>query len=390
MADTDPQQQLAPEEIPEQPADAEEHADGRHHDEQMPSVHITRRRLVMVGLFVAIIVAFLYFGLPKLVGFGASFKRLEHGDARWLIAAAILEALSFCSDMALFRAVCVEKAPRITFGVSYQITMAGLIATRVLSAGGAGGVAITAWAMRRAGMPARLVATRLVAYMALLYGVYMLALLVDGVGLYLHIFPGEAPFALTIIPAIIGATAITLFLLISLLPKDFSRIVQKRAQGHGLQGKLSRRIATVPESAASGIRTAIMLVRQRKIGLLGAITYWGFDIATLWACFHAFGYAPQPAVIVMAYFVGWLANLLPIPGGLGGVEGGLIGSFTAFGVNVQAAVVAVLAYRAFSFWLPMIPGVASYFQLRHTVIRWREDDEATAAARSGQLRNDAV
>jgi uncharacterized protein (TIRG00374 family) len=375
MADSNPQRGLAPEAPPEQHSEDEEQNGTSSHDEQMPSLQITGRRLVMFGLFVAVIVAFLYLGLPKLVGLGASFKRLEHGDARWLIAAAFLEVLSFYSDVVMFRAVCIDRAPRITYAVSYQITMAGVVATRVLAAGGAGGVAVTAWAMRRAGMPRKIVATRMVAYMALLYGVYMATLVIDGVGLYLGIFPGEAPFALTIIPAIIGATAITLFLAISLIPRDFSRIVQKRAQGHGLQGKLSRRIATVPESAASGIRTAIMLVRQRKPGLLGAITNWGFDIATLWACFHAFGYGPEPAVIIMAYFVGWLANLLPIPGGLGGVEGGMIGAFTAFGVNVQAAVVAVLAYRAFSFWLPMIPGAIAYFQLRRTVNHWRELDE---------------
>jgi uncharacterized membrane protein YbhN (UPF0104 family) len=55
---------------------------------------------------------------------------------------------------------------------------------------------------------------------------------------------------------------------------------------------------------------------------------------------------------------------------LGGVEGGLIGAFSAFGVPVQGAIVAVLAYRAFSFWLPTLPGILAYVSLRATVRAW--------------------
>ena len=72
--------------------------------------------------------------------------------------------------------------------------------------------------------------------------------------------------------------------------------------------------------------------------------------------FHAFGTPPPLSVIWMCYFVGTLANLLPLPGGLGGVEGGMIGAFAAFGVSFDLAVLAVLSYRAISFWLPTIPG----------------------------------
>jgi uncharacterized protein (TIRG00374 family) len=127
------------------------------------------------------------------------------------------------------------------------------------------------------------------------------------------------------------------------------------------------------------VRTAIALVRAKNPGLLGAIAWWFFDIATLWACFHAFGSAPPFAVIIMAYFVGTLANTLPLPGGVGGVEGGMIGAFAAFDVSTGDAVVAVLAYRAFSFWLPMIPGAIAYFQLRKTVHRWEEEARGSHA-----------
>ena len=75
-----------------------------------------------------------------------------------------------------------------------------------------------------------------------------------------------------------------------------------------------------------------------------------------------------------------LGNLLPLPGGLGGVEGGMIGAFVAFGVDFDLAVLAVLSYRAISFWLPTLPGVVAYFQLRRTVARWRRRAAARAPA----------
>jgi uncharacterized protein (TIRG00374 family) len=349
--------------------------------EQMPRVVVTRGRIIASIVFVIGIVAFLYLGLPKLVGFSASIKRLREGNAWWLAGAAVLESCSFFGYVALFRVVFVNRSSRIGWNASYQITMAGLAATRLFAAAGAGGIALTAWALRRSGMERRLVASRMVTFMVLLYGVYMAALVFAGVGLYVHVFEGPAPFAITIVPAIFGAVVTGLVLLMAMLPRDFDRLMAARGEGEGLLSRGARRLATVPTAVATGIRTAIALTRAREPGLLGAPAWWGFDIATLWACFHAFGYAPPPAVIVMAYFVGWIGNTLPLPGGIGGVEGGLIGAFTAFGVSVQAAVVSVLAYRAFSFWLPTLPGAVAYFQLRRTVRGWEAATPgATAAA----------
>jgi uncharacterized protein (TIRG00374 family) len=346
--------------------------------EQLPSGTVTRGRVVASLLFVVGVVVFMYFGLPKLVGFGDTIERLREGNAWWLGAAAVLEMLSFGGYVALFRAVFIQEVSRITWRASYEITMAGLAATRLFAAAGAGGIALTAWALRRSGMERRLVASRMVAFMALLYGVYMASLVIDGLGLYFGFWPGPAPFAITVVPAIFGGAVIVLFLAISALPDDFERFVARRSSGHGWRGRIEQRLATVPSAAATGVRTGLRLLRTRNPGLLGAVAWWGFDIATLWACFHAFGASPPKGVIVMAYFVGWIANTLPLPGGIGGVEGGMIGAFTAFDVSVQSAVVAVLAYRAFSFWLPTLPGGVAYVQLRRTVNRWRSSGTATA------------
>ena len=124
------------------------------------------------------------------------------------------------------------------------------------------------------------------------------------------------------------------------------------------------------------MRDALEHLRSRDPALLGAVLFWAFQIAVLWAAFHAFGDAPPLAVLVQAFFVGMLGNLLPMPGGVGGVEGGMIGAFVAFGVDSGLAVVAVLVYRAFTFWLPLVPGVIAYFRLRRTVERWRPERAA--------------
>ena len=74
-------------------------------------------------------------------------------------------------------------------------------------------------------------------------------------------------------------------------------------------------------------------------------------------------------MLVVGYFVGTLANLLPLPGGVGGVDGGMIGAFVAFGVDPASAIIAVLAYRFFAFWLPIAPGAISFATLRKTVAK---------------------
>jgi uncharacterized membrane protein YbhN (UPF0104 family) len=363
-------------------------APGAGGEEEMPRVLLTRRQIVAFGVFVLLVVGFLYFVLPQLAGVGTAVHHLEGGDKWWIAVGVVFELLSFAGYVVLFRSVFVvnaEQPGRIGWRESYEITMAGLVATRLFAAAGAGGVALTAWALRRSGMPPRLVARRMVAFIVLLYSIYAGSLLLDGIGLGVGIFPGGGSFAITIVPAIAAAILVGIAFSGALLADDLERPLGRWASGSSRHAHWIARAAAVPALAASGVRTAIALIRTRDPGLLGAPAWWGFDIAVLWAMFHAFGSPPPFTVVWMAYFVGLLANLLPLPGGLGGVEGGMIGAFVAFGVDFNLAVLAVLAYRAISFWLPTIPGAIAYFQLRRTVARWRDEQGtlSAAAARSG-------
>ncbi len=356
-------------------------------DEAMPRVQITRRRLVLGIFFVIFATAFLYFVLPQLANLKEQSEQVGEGDRRWLAVAFVLTVASFGGYVMMFQGIFVRggtrAGARIDWRASYQITMAALAATRLFAAGGAGGIALTAWALRRAGMPRRKVADKTLAFLILTYAVYMAALVVCGFGLYFDLLAGPGPFAITVIPALFGLLAIMLALGLGRVPPDLQRRLEGFATRGGRLARVAQRLANAPAAFSAGIREALAHVRERDPALLGAVAYWGFNVAVLWACFHAFGDAPPLAVVIMGYFVGFLGNLLPLPGGIGGVDGGMIAAFAAFGVPLSLVVPAVLAYRVFTFWLPTIPGAIAYFQLRRTVARWREErprGEVPAAA----------
>lgn len=334
---------------------------------------LDRKHLIWGALFVVVVVVFLYVGLPRLAGLDDTWDRIQQGSAAWLLACLVFEIASFGGYVWLFRGVFVRGSDRIGWAASYQITMAGLLATRLFSAGGAGGAALTVWALRRSGMRTRLVATRMVAQYVILYGIYMVSVVVFGLGLYFGLLPGGGDFAITLVPAAIGAVLLAGALAMTLIPEQIDRRVAEWMKGSGRGARIATRLAALPDAVAAGVREAISILRERDGAILGAFIWWYMDILTLWAAFKAFGDAPSFAVIVMAYFIGMVANLLPLPGGIGGVDGGLIGAFIAFGVEGSLAIVAVLTYRAFAFWLPTIPGAIAYFQLRRTVARWKEE-----------------
>ncbi len=349
--------------------------------EEVLQVRLTGRRMLAFAAFVVVALAFLYFVLPQLGGVKHTWDRLKEGNLWWIAVAVVVEVVSIASYIAIFQGVHVPRGSPIRWRHSYQITMAGLAATRLFAAGGAGGVAVTAWSLRRSGMESREVAERMIAFLVLLYGVYMAALVVCGVGLYTGVFPGPNPFAITMIPAIIGAVGLVAIVAIAFVPQDLEERLERMRARHRsrisqkLLGLLER-LAKGPASASGGVRFAMGKLRHPEWALFGVVTWWAFNIAVLYATFRAFGEAPPTAVLVQAYFVGMLANLLPLPGGIGGVDGGMIGAFVAFGVSGSLALVAVLTYRLLAFWLPSIPGVIAYFQLRRTVSRWGAHEQA--------------
>ena len=348
------------------------------------------RRKLLGGVAVVVLLVFgIYVVFPKLVGLDDAVRKLDDAVWYWIVIAIAFNVLAFGAYVALFRGILGGTRDdvihrRLDMKASYQITMAGLAATRIFSAAGAGGLVLTYWALRKAGMPRRRAACRMVAFMVLLYGVYLVALIVFGILLRTHVLPGDAPFGGTVVPAAVSAIVVAVFLLIALIPQDVERRIQGFAGGYRRTRYLTR-LAKGPATVATGVRTAIAYVRHPQRGALavgGAVGFWAANIAVLWASFEAFGGNVPFAVLVQGFFVGMAANLIPSPlGGVGSVDAGLIGAFVLFGIDDATVFPAVLTYRVIAFWLPIPPGIVAFFQLRSTVAGWEAERGYTSESK---------
>jgi putative heme transporter len=335
------------------------------------------RRALTSALWILAALGFFYYVVPRIVGLGPTLRLLRGGDVWWLALGIPLEALSYVGEIVLFRGVFATPENRIRWTASYDIDMAGTAATKLFAAGGAGGIALTVWALHGYGLSGAEVANGMVCYELLTYGVYMAAMAIAGYGLWLGLFAGRAPAALTLVPAIFATAVIVVALSMLRVDEPVEAFLKRQAErSRGRTAQWWGRLAALPRSIHAGLLDAIVMVKRRDPSLLGALAGWAFDIAVLWASFRAFGPSPSAAVVVMGYYVGTLANVLPWPGGVGGVEGGMIGAFLAFGVQRQLAVLAVLAYRTISYWMPTIPGAVSYWRLRRRLRSSRQPADA--------------
>jgi uncharacterized protein (TIRG00374 family) len=101
--------------------------------------------------------------------------------------------------------------------------------------------------------------------------------------------------------------------------------------------------------------------------LLGALGYLLFDIAVLWACLRAVGVDAPIFALVLGYQIGYLANLVPIPGGVGALEGGLLAALLLYGLPAAPTAAAVVLYHAIALWVPTLGGTYGFARLRRTI-----------------------
>jgi uncharacterized membrane protein YbhN (UPF0104 family) len=268
----------------------------------------------------------------------------------------------------LTRLVFRPAAPRISWRESLDITLAGVVATRLVTAGGAGGIALTVWALRGAGADRRTAARRVAAFLVLLYGVFFAALLGDAAALAAGILAGRAPLWLTLTGVGVAGLVIGLSLATLLVPGNLERRAAHAAAGGDPLRRIASRMAAVPAVAREAVALALRIVRKRPSA---TIAWWAFDIAVLWSTFKMFGTPPATGVLVLCYFLGKLFQIIPLPGGVGPVEGGMVGAFAACGIPVALAVLAVLSYQAISTWLPAAPGLWGYLRLRRSIAAWQ-------------------
>ena len=206
-------------------------------------------------------------------------------------------------------------------------------------------------------MEADRIANRSVSFFLIKSSVNFVAVAIIGLLMWLHLFGVDEPWTLTLLPALMSIAVIAAVVLIPRFgpgedpPEDAS--------------KATRFIAASRRALITGSAGAVEIVRRGDIRVItGAIGYWAFDNAVLWATFHAFGYSPEISIVLMGYLIGQLGGLLPIPGGIGGIDGGLIGTLIVYGAPAAIVTAAVLAYRVILFWLPLVVGGVAFFQLR--------------------------
>lgn len=322
------------------------------------------RRLARRALEVIILLGVLVLVAVLAPGLGEVRDRLKDASPGWLALAVAFEVLSALSYVLMFRPVFCSI---MTWRSAAEVGLSEVGTGSIIPASGAGGIALGAWVLSRAGMKAETIARRSVAFLLLKSSINFAAVAVVGVAVFVGILGPSQSVWLTLLPAVLSVLAIAGVALIGRLPAG------PPPSEH--DGRLRRFWAHSRAALVGGVAEAGMLLRRHDpLLILGIVGYWAWDNLALWATFHAVGYAPGASVILLAYLIGQLGGLLPIPGGLGGVEGGLVGTLVVYGVSLRDAVAAVLAYRVIQFWIPLLLSLPAFVSLQRGLNRPERPD----------------
>jgi uncharacterized membrane protein YbhN (UPF0104 family) len=300
-----------------------------------PGAQIIRRVTVVVLLSIAIVTLLL--ALPGLRGVAG---QISHMGASWVIAAVVLELGSCAAFVVVFRWLFDE----LPTGAARELAWTEQGAGALLPGGGVGAMAVGGWLLRRAGISKRQVIERSSALFFLTSAVNVAALAGAGALLAMGVLAGPHNLLLSGIPILGGLVASATVLLVPVL--------MRRAPGRRRKAWLVDLVDGI-----DGARRSLVRPSWRVIGAFG---YLGFDIAALGATFAASGHPLPVALLVLGYLIGYLANLIPIPGGFGVLEGGLAGALIAYGAPPSQAAAAVIVYHVIAFWIPSLGGVVGY------------------------------
>jgi uncharacterized membrane protein YbhN (UPF0104 family) len=323
-----------------------------------------RRGLLIVGAIVVGVAAL----IVLVPGLGSLRDRLAGAQPAWIAVAAALQLGSCAGYVLVFRGVFCQ---RMSWRTSTEIGLSELAANSLLSVGGAGGLALGAWILRRGGLTAAFIARRTVAFFLLTSLANVGFLVLGGLGLATGLLGDSPSFLLGLIPAIAGLGAIAL----ALAARSLATRLARRP--------MRTRVVAAAEAVGEGVDEALAVVRRGNPAILvGASAYLLFDVAMLGACFKAFGNdVPAVGILLVAYLIGQLGSLIPIPGGIGGVDGGLIGTLVLYGVDPADAAAAVIAYRGLLLTIPAALGLPALAVLRR---RLRDEAHDIAACAPGQ------
>jgi uncharacterized membrane protein YbhN (UPF0104 family) len=335
----DPEGPVVPED-----SDVPEGSD-RGRDDEDPGRSLWRG-LISLVILVALVVSLLL-AVPGLHGVADEVADMHLG---WLAVAVVMEILSCLGYVIAFLQV-FDRAP-VRFGA--RVALSELAFGAAVSLGGAGSIAVGAWLLvERGGNPAR-VAERSAVLFLLTSAINVVTLALAGLGLWTGVLPGPGNPLLSLVPAAVGTAVLVLFLA---LPTITDRFAAKRAPG---------RMRTLLTEFSLSIRATRRLLTTPDWRIIGAIAFLWCDIAVLAACFAAAGSVPPLATIVLAYQIGYLSNLIPIPGNIGVLDGSLVGMFVLYGTSATIATAATIVYHAIALWIPAMWGTVAFIILRRT------------------------
>jgi uncharacterized membrane protein YbhN (UPF0104 family) len=303
-------------------------------------------------------------------GLVEALNRAISADWRWALAGVLFECASVAGYVAVLHHVVSSASPRLRWRDSYDMSVGGTAATRLLPTAGLGGVAVTVWALRAHGISRRELAERLIALLLLLYALYLGALTVSGLAIATGIAPVPHGGALGLAGALTGAGAIALACAALFAPGAPAKVLTRAAAAGGRLAPAAARAAAALPAVRAGRRRAVDALRHPRPQLLGAAAWWAFDLGVLFSTLRAFQARPSIWALVLGYFAGTLFNLLPVPGSL---SGGLAGALIALGTASVVAIPAVLAYRAIAIWLPAAAGLPALVSLKGSVEHWRAE-----------------
>ena len=307
------------------------------------------RRLGTLALLVVLTVALLV-SVPGLRGVS---DRIGHLNRAWIIVAVALELASDISFVVLFRLFFDRLPGRDTRALAWTEQASGAL----LPGGGAGGLAIGGWLIHLAGAPTHWIIRRSGGIFFLTSAVNSATVVGAGLALTCGV-RGPHDFARGALPALLALAATLPVAAVPLLT---------RSQPRGSQ----RRVPAWVRGISAGVEDAEQTTFSKRPSwrLVGALGYLGFDMAVLWVALRAFGHAPSVPPLILAYNIGYLANALPIPGGIGVLDAGLTGALALYGVAPAHAAAAVLVYHAIALWVPGLGGLFAYLRLRPRLLQ---------------------
>jgi uncharacterized protein (TIRG00374 family) len=297
-------------------------------------------------------------------GLGDVRDLLTRAAPGWMALAVAFELLSCVSYVLMFRPIFCRS---MGWRTSWEIAGSELAVGSIVPASGAAGVALGAWVLSRGGMPADQIARRSVAFLLIKSSVNFVAVAVIGALMAIGLVGPQRSLWLTALPAVLAAAAIALVVAVPRLGPG-----SEPREG---ASRLKRAMSATRKALVGGTAEAIAIAKARDpLVLVGAIGYWVWDNAVLWATFHAVGATVPLTVVLMGYLIGQLGGLLPIPGGVGGIDGGLIGTLIVYGAPAAATAAAVLLYRVVLFWVPLLTGAVAFASLRRALAEDERQD----------------